>query len=346
MSYTAEFDRIDAGEWHRLLLEFDDASIFQTWGYGAARWGEDNLSHAVIRKGGEAVGLAQSVLVGAPLFGKVLALVRFGPLCARRGAEARPEHRKATLAALREEYAARRRLCLRLRLPVCGNADEDSAAILAEDGWKALPALYRTYLLDLSRSEDQLRAAMDRKWRANLRKAGQCHLTVAQQNDQHGVDIFVDLHRQMRARKRFASAFPKILPELYRQLPDELRPYLFICRQGDVPVAASVVSVIGNHAFLMNSATGDAALELRAGHFLTWAIVRALKQTGRCRWYHITAGRVTPGVRQFTRGLVGGRAPEIAPGELEACANRLTAGMIKAALRLRGLRRRLRARST
>ena len=52
MSYTAEIDNIEPAHWNRLLHEFDDATIFQTWTYGSARWGQNNLSHAVIKKDG------------------------------------------------------------------------------------------------------------------------------------------------------------------------------------------------------------------------------------------------------------------------------------------------------
>jgi hypothetical protein len=115
MTYRAEFDTIDAAQWHRLLQGFDDASIFQTWTYGAANWGEGNLSHAVIKKDGEVVGLAQTVLVGVPLLGKMLAYVMFGPVCQRHGSVPGGPHLMAATAALREEYVVRRRLCLRLR---------------------------------------------------------------------------------------------------------------------------------------------------------------------------------------------------------------------------------------
>jgi hypothetical protein len=346
MNYAAEFDTVDAEQWHRLLLEFDDASIFQTWLYGAAHWGEDDLSHAVIKRDGEVIGLAQTVLVGVPLLGKMLAYVIFGPVWKRRDVDGNIEHLKATIAALREEYAVRRRLCLRIRFPVCGVPDGVRAAILAEGRWKDRRPLYRTYILDLARPESQLRSDMDKRWRANLRRAEQCGLTVSQHNDQDGVRVFLDLHRQMRERKHFSSLFPGMLPRLYQDLPDQLRPNLFICWQGNVPVAAAVVSALGNRAVSLNIATGDAALVVRAGYFLQWTIVRWLKETGRCRWYDVFVGNSTPGVRQFKRGLVGAKALEIAPAELEACEHRLTALMIEVGIRLRELRRKLKAPST
>jgi hypothetical protein len=340
MSLTVEIDTVDAEEWHRLLQEFDDASIFQAWAYGSARWGENNLRHAVIRKGGEVVGLAQAVLFGIPLLGKVLAYVIFGPVCHRRGAGA-IEELKSTVGALREEYVVRRGLCLRLRLwPYAISADL-RAALLAEGTWQEAKPLHTTYILDLSLPESQLRSAMDKKWRANLRKAEQSGLTVSQHDGRDGIPLFVDLHRQMRERKRFASEFDAMLPTLYRLLPEPLQPRIFVCWRDRVPVAAAIVSAIGDRAFYLNGASGDAALEVRGGYFLQWAIVRWLKENGRCRWYDLHGTASSPGVRQFKKGLVGARAPEIPLNELEARGRHLSALLVGAGTRLYEAHRKL-----
>jgi hypothetical protein len=344
VTYTAEFDTVDAGEWHRLLQEFDDASIFQTWIYGAAHWGEGNLSHAVVKKGDKVIGLAQPVLVGMPIFGKILAYVIFGPVYRRRDDNDNVEHLLATISALRDEYTVRRRLCLRIRFWAYDLSSEVLTEILADGGWKETGALYRTYILDLSRPESQLRASMAKTWRANLRKAEQCRLAVSQRSDHDGIRVFLELHRQMRERKHFSSIFTDLLPDLYLKLPDRLKPNLFICWRDRIPVSAAVVCVSGNRAFSLNAATGNAALEARAGYFLQWAIIRWLKETGQCRWYDLFVGNTVPGVRQFKRGLVGARAPEIASSEFEACESRLLALIVGLATRFHQLRHRVKGR--
>ena len=64
--YTIETDNIDKEAWSRVLLEFDDANIYQTWSYGAVRWGEKNLSHLLLKKGGEIVAAAQAGIAKLP----------------------------------------------------------------------------------------------------------------------------------------------------------------------------------------------------------------------------------------------------------------------------------------
>jgi GNAT acetyltransferase-like protein len=334
MSYTVEIDDVEQRHWHRLLREFEDATIFQTWAYGSARWGKENLSHAVIKKHGEVVGLAQSILVGIPLLGRALALVIFGPIWQRRGALGSIEHLQGAVNALRQEYAGRRRLCLRLRPWPYDFSQQLAAAMLAEGTWR--PGQHPpTYILDLARSECELRRSMDKKWRANLRRAEQCALTVSQENERDGIRIFAELHGEMRERKQsIASDFVDMLPALYDGLPEDLKPKIFVCWRGTEPAASAIVSAIGSKAFYLNGASGNSALEVRAGYILQWAIVRWLKETGMCRWYDLNGAMSSPGVRQFKRGLVGAKAPEIPINEFEACESHLAAFIVRSGSRL------------
>jgi Acetyltransferase (GNAT) domain len=344
MSYTVETDQLDEGRWHALLQEFDDATLFQSWGYGVARWGERHLSHTVIKKDGKVVALAQTILVGAPLVGKTLAFVNFGPVWQRRSAPPNAEHLAAALRALREEFVAGRRMCLRIRPWLHDLAAETRECLRAEGLTEEDVPSYTTYVVDLSPSEGALRDAMDKKWRANLRKAEQCALTVTREGGD-GVGIFSELHRQMRHRKQFSSGFMGMLPKLYEVLPPDLRPEIFVCWNGEAPVAAAIVSGIGNRAFYVNGASADLALEVRGGHFLQWAIVRALKEEGRCRWYDLygVTGS-TPGVHQFKRGIVGAKAPEIPMPLFETCGSYLSALVVGGGERLQRMRESLQGR--
>ncbi len=150
MSYTAEIDTVDEEQWQRLLGQFDDASIFQTWTYGSARWGERHLSHAVIRDGGEAIALAQIILLGMPLLGGILAYAIFGPVWQRHGRAPDVGSLAKTMIALREAYAVQRRLCLRLRwwgydLPDDVRSGRSDRRPLARDPASAQHVYYRSF---------------------------------------------------------------------------------------------------------------------------------------------------------------------------------------------------------
>jgi lipid II:glycine glycyltransferase (peptidoglycan interpeptide bridge formation enzyme) len=182
---------------------------------------------------------------------------------------------------------------------------------------------------------------MDKKWRANLRKGEQQDLVVSRQNDSEGISIFVELYRQMHERKRFNYDDSCFWADHCLDFSNECRPEVFICRQRDVPVAGGIVSALGDRAFYLHGASGDAGLEVRAGYFLQWMIIRWLKDQGRCRWYDLNGIASSPGVRQFKRGLGGGKVPEIPMREFQTHESYLSDAVVGAGSGLYEVRRRL-----
>src|SRR5579864_833076 len=61
--FHSEVDNVTETEWCALMDGFDDANIYQTWAYGAVRWGGDNLSHLVLKCSGEVVAMAQPRII-------------------------------------------------------------------------------------------------------------------------------------------------------------------------------------------------------------------------------------------------------------------------------------------
>ena len=78
--YTAEFDIVDKYEWDKIIDQFSDANIYQTWSYDAIRCGEENISHLVLRLADKIIAAAQARIVRLPLLGLGAAYVRWGPL--------------------------------------------------------------------------------------------------------------------------------------------------------------------------------------------------------------------------------------------------------------------------
>ena len=97
---------------------------------------------------------------------------------------------------------------------------------------------------------------------------------------------------------------------------------------------------MGNRALYLNGASSEAALGVRAGYFLQWAIVRWLRETVARRWYDLHGTMSTPGVRQFKKGLAGPKVPEITMHEYEACESPLRRGLVAAGARLSELNRK------
>ena len=112
--WQVEVDRATPAEWSAMLDLFNDANIYQTWSYGAVRWGRKNLSHLVLKRNGEVVGMAQLRIVRPTRFNFGMAYLRWGPLCQRRGRELDAEVVLCMARALEEEYVGKRGLLLQI----------------------------------------------------------------------------------------------------------------------------------------------------------------------------------------------------------------------------------------
>src|SRR5579863_8169695 len=95
-NFSIEVDRASESEWSRLVEQFLDSSIYQTWSYGATRWGKRNVSHLVLRRDCEVVAAAQLRIVRPAQMRIGVAYLRWGPLCQARGKDLEP----AVLAAM------------------------------------------------------------------------------------------------------------------------------------------------------------------------------------------------------------------------------------------------------
>ena len=112
--WQVEVDRATPAEWSSMLDLFADANLYQTWSYGAVRWGRKNLSQLVLKRDGEVFGMAQLRVVRPTRFNFGMAYLRWGPLCHRRGRELDAEAALRIALALREEYVCKRGLLLQM----------------------------------------------------------------------------------------------------------------------------------------------------------------------------------------------------------------------------------------
>ncbi len=91
-------------------------------------------------------------------------------------------------------------------------------------------------------------------------------------------------------------------------MPDPLlRPELFFVRHDGAIVAGAVIFKAGDRAVYLYGATSDAALELRAGYFLHWHVIRWLRDNTRATWYDLGGTDGFQGLHQFKKGMVGDR---------------------------------------
>ena len=313
--YRAQVDMIDEDNWMRNLEQFDGATIYQTWSYGKIRWGQEKLSHLILRRNDQVVSAAQCIIKQLRGIRAGIAYVPWGPLWRRPEVENDETVFQQMLCALYSEYVEKRGLFLRIFPNEADEGTNPLVGILRERGFRLHASVppYRTFIIDLGFSMEDLRKGFKRQWRQNLQRSENNELRVIHKRDQKGYEAFVELYRDMRTRKDFQSGvdigeFGKIQGDL----SDPFKMEVMICESDGEPVAGIVVSRIGRTAICLLAATTEKALELRAAYLLQYHTVEWLKGLGVC-WYDLGGidREKNPGGYQYKSGLSGKCGKEV-----------------------------------
>jgi hypothetical protein len=320
VSYSV--DEVDANGWHSTLGQYADASIMQSWSYASARWPHTSLSHLSVTRAGKPAAAAQVVLRRFPVIGGGLAYAHFGPVWRARNQHCDPENLKLALRCLINEYVHKRGMLLRVRPWSSGSPDVVTPTFEAAGFNRQISQFPDRFLVDLSLSEDELRTGLHGKWRYNLKRALRHDLSIVQLDSKEGLGTFMQLYGEMSSRKRFldTSAFAE-LPRIHQDLPDGLKPDIWMCFRDTQPVAGAVVSVLGDSAEYLFGASSNESLEVNAGYLLHWTIAMELKKRGY-RYYDLGGDNKNQGLRQFKSGMVerAGKITQL-PGDFELCSS-------------------------
>lgn len=306
MIRIAEVDTIDRPGWEDLLSGFEDATLYQTWAYGAAHWGEGRLSHLVLKTAEGAVGVAQVTVMRIPILGAGIAYVPWGPLWRRKGAATDPGDFGEMVARLRAEYAVKRGLQLRIAPCVAQEGSDRFGTILCAEGYAptSVPG-YRTLVLDLAQPLDAIRKSLDQKWRNQLNRSEKNGLSVIEGTGGELFERFAGVYREMIGRKRFRTSVDiDLFAEVQRNLPDAQKLRIFICEYRGVAVAAAIGTCIGDTGIYLFGATSVDGMELKGSYLLQWRMIAWLKETG-CRRYDLGGidPEGNPGVYHFKKGI-------------------------------------------
>jgi len=332
--WQVEVDRATPAEWSAMLDLFDDANLYQTWSYGAVRWGGKNLSHVVLKRNDEVVGITQLRIVRPTSLKFGMAYLRWGPICRRRGTVLDSEVFARMADALHQEYVVKRRLLLQI-LP---NAFVGSARAEVFQSAFANFALepsttantYRTFVLDVAPSIEELRKNLDKKWRNQLSRSEKNGLNVVAGSGTDAYRIFSTMYRQMRDRKTFETTVDvEEFGRIQQDLPEGQRMRILICERNGEPVAGVVASAMGDSAIYLLGATSDDGLNAKGSYLLHWTWIQWLKETG-VRWYDL--GGIdpdgNPGVYHFKKGFSGVDVCQLTP--FVACENAFSFAVVKA----------------
>jgi len=342
-----EVDRTTPAEWSQALDLFDDANLYQTWSYGAVRWGAKNLSHLVLKRGGEVLGMAQLRIVRPTKLKFGMAYLRWGPLLQRHRSPLDPEVATSMARALKEEYIDNRKLFLRILPNAFVGSPRATVIQSAFREFTPEPLVAentdRTFVLGLAPSAEELRRKLDKKWRNQLTSSEKKGLKIVAGTGSNEYRIFCQIYHQMRKRKTFETTVDvEEFGRIQEDLPESQRMRVLLCQKGDVPVAGLVTSAMGDSAIYLLGATSDDGLDSKGAYLLQWTLIKWLKENG-FRWYDLGGidPERNPGVYHFKKGLSGADVCRVSP--LVACHSIVSSAIARTSLAMQRVIRRSKA---
>lgn len=307
--YTAEFDSVNKDEWCKIIDQFSDANVYQTWSYDAIRCGEGKISHLILRAAEKIIAAAQARIVRLPLLCWGAAYVRWGPLWRLRNQPADATAFRLAVRALRNEYVCRRGLILRI-FPIMHDDSSDMwLTMLGKEGYTRVREKdrQRTLILDIRPGVEEIRKKLDQKWRNCLNRAERNQLEVIEGTDDSLFVEFISLYQDLLRRKRFQK--PNDINEfrfVQRDLPAEFKMRIFLCRSDGVGSAGAICTAIGETGVYLFGATNDQGMENKGSYLVQWKAIQWMKNSG-CLYYNLNGINPlrNPGTYHFKAGLSG-----------------------------------------
>lgn len=289
-------------QWDGLIARIERSNIEQTWAYGEALAGMSPYYpiHAIIWRGRTPVAMAQVFEWPVRNLLRIAKVIR-GPLFLE---EVEPEERAAVMTLIKRRYTLAKRSLLFWTPELRDNPL--SQAVMRTAGLRRTVTGYSSIWLDLTGSEDTLRAGLHQKWRNQLRTAEKSGLKIAATHGGAALEWLLPRHDAHRRKNRFKAPVGDFVRAIAICNRDRLATTVLTASQGSEPVAAILIFRHGRAATYYIAWSGEKARAVHANNLLLWQAVLGLKAEG-VEWLDLGGidGLTMPGVARFKLGLGG-----------------------------------------
>lgn len=289
-----DWNDVHRDDWESTLAGIQYSNPFQDWDFAnaIAKVEKMTVERAFIRDDDHIVGLVQAFKKPHFLGLRSIRVLR-GPLYIHA---LPPDTVGDILIQLKSRYPLRKGVwwSIQPELP-------DSNAtrrFLSTVGLSRLFTGYQTYWLDLTHSEDDLRAQLHHKWRNQLRKAEQADLSIHFGSD---TGWLLDQYEQHKDLARYTGPSASILADL----PPE-KTFTVTARHDDVTIGGVLFLLHGQSATYQVGWTSEDGRSLHATNRLLWQALLGLKDMG---FTSLDMGGIdpvkAPGIARFKSRLGG-----------------------------------------
>jgi lipid II:glycine glycyltransferase (peptidoglycan interpeptide bridge formation enzyme) len=275
-------------EWEQHASCFADYSIYQTWAYQEARAAVagHQVSRVVIKdQNNTVVAMCHVRIMKVSGLAINIGYVQRGPLMQAK--DGRITCSAEALKVLRETYLKDKVHILRVvPNPYDDQTGQRISQMLKDCGFESLSWVprYRTLMLPLDGSEEEIRGRLDRNFRRNLKKAERAGLDIREGRNCEFCGELRELYGVLVKRKGFAAANPDefIKPQL--QLSPAERMNFVVAYHSGEPVSVHVGSNLGTTGVALLTASNTKGLVCGASYLTWWKACVAAKNAGMKRY--------------------------------------------------------------
>lgn len=308
MAELRAFTVSDRERWNAFVERAGYAAFPQLWEWGELRepFGWRAVRLAVGERPDAPIAGAQVLLRAIPSLGWRLGYAPRGPI----GALDDPEVRDALLAALRA-LGHRERIATLKVDPAATPGDALGTALLAAP-WRAAEKVQppSSRIVDLTRTEEELRADLKKKHRQYVNKAERDGVTVewldlgsSPHDAARGLADFMRIYEATAERGGFVARAPAYYERVWRLfVPGDRARLAFATLDGE-RVAALFHFVTGVRVAEAYGGMTERGAESHANYLLKWEAIRTFRAEGRAS-YDLW-GIATGGIAQFKEGFGG-----------------------------------------
>ncbi|MEN6488974.1 MAG: GNAT family N-acetyltransferase [Smithella sp.] len=331
MKHLLQIDRMSREEWTQGCASFACNNLYQSWDYGEAHSVGKfrKVSRAALINNGTPVVMTQFQIKRLPVTGIGVADALWGPLWHSEIGMASERYLIDFIEEIQKEYSIKRGLNLRFELRGVANKEQNDriASILTGNGFSLKSELrpYRTIILDLTQSLDELRGNFNGKWRNALKKAERAGLEAECGSTALHLERFLKIYEEMWAQKRFPTGVRMdAIRAFHLNTIESNRFLIWIIRDGEHDVAAGVFSAMGDTMLYFLGATSPRMRkDSNPGYLIQWLNLRKAIELG-LHYYDLGGLTDLPdsGVDQFKIRMGGSRV--LFPGWFEAPSTSLS----------------------
>jgi hypothetical protein len=288
MSYNVIIDDFDHAEWEKNAKNFADYSIYQTWQYQQERanTASQELSRVIVKNDkNEVVTMCHIRIGSASSLGPKIGYVQQGPLV--RGVDGGIICSDEALKAMLSEYLGKKISVFRITPNISDDeTGHQVSQMLNSGGFEFVGSIspYRTLMLSLEGTAEEIRKSLDRNFRRNLKKSEKAGIEIREDRDVRFCEVLRELYHGSVKRKGFKGLNPDEFIKPQSMLSPEEKMNFVAAYYENVPVSVHLASYLGDTGVALLVASNKKGLDCGSSYLIWWNACVAAKNAGMKRF--------------------------------------------------------------